>query len=54
MAAKTVSVEAAIEELIMRENGDADYELSLNDSEEEDSANDESSDDQTGSEQVML
>ena len=52
MAAKTVSVEAAIEELIMRENGDgdADYELSLSDSEEEASANDESSDDQTGSE----
>ena len=42
MAAKTVSVEAAIEELTgpMRENGDADYELSLSDSEEETSAND--------------
>ena len=50
MAAKTVSVEAAIEELIMRENGDADYELSLSDSEEEASTNDELSDDQTGSE----
>ena len=35
MAAKTVFVEAAIEESIMRENGDADYELSLSDSEEE-------------------
>ena len=34
----------------MRANGDADYELSLSDSEEEASTtNDESSDDQTGS-----
>ena len=49
MAAKTVSVEAAIEGLIMKENADADYELSLSDSEEEASADDESSDDQTGS-----
>ena len=42
MAAKTVSVEAAIEELIMREDGDDDYELSLSDSEEEACSNDES------------
>ena len=42
MAAKTVSVEAAIEELIMREDGDDDYELSLSDSEEEVCSNDES------------
>ena len=33
----------------MRANGDADYELSLSDREEEASTNDESSDDQTGS-----
>ena len=33
----------------MRVNGDAEYELSLSDSEEEASTNDESSDDQTGS-----
>ena len=33
----------------MRANGDADYELSLSDSEEEAITNDESSDDQTGS-----
>ena len=51
MAAKTVSVEAAwaaIEESIMRANGDADYEPSLSaaDSEEEASTNDKSSDDQ--------
>ena len=56
MAAKTVLVEAAIEELTgaMRENSDADYELSLSDSEEETTVNDESSDDQTGSENHVV
>ena len=44
----------SVEELIMRENGDASYELSLSDSKEEASANDESLDDQRQEQRIML